>query len=86
VIGDKWLVWVKNNSFPFSVTKSTWEDWNSSNSNKIINAFDCSRNNRKLELLENNSPYLDLIDKNGNILIQHDEIFSNIAQENDSGR
>ena len=24
VIGDKWLVWVKNNSSPFSETKSMW--------------------------------------------------------------
>ena len=36
--------------------------------------------NSKLELLENNSSYVDLIDENGNILIQHDETFPNLAQ------
>ena len=37
--------------------------------------------NRNLELLENNtSLYVDLIDRNGNILIQHVEIFPNLAR------
>jgi hypothetical protein len=34
----------------------------------------------KLELLENNTSYVNLIDENGNILIQHDEIFPNLGQ------
>jgi hypothetical protein len=36
--------------------------------------------NNNLELLENNTSYVDLIDENGNILIQHDETFPNLAQ------
>ena len=36
--------------------------------------------NSKLELLENNCSYVDLIDENGNILIQHDETFPNLSQ------
>jgi hypothetical protein len=36
--------------------------------------------NIQLELLENSSSYLDLIDDNGNIIIQHDETFSTFAQ------
>jgi hypothetical protein len=36
--------------------------------------------NSKLKLLENNTSYIDLIDENGNILIQHDETFPNLAQ------
>ena len=36
--------------------------------------------NKKLELIEKNSSYVDLIDENGNILIQHDETFPNLAQ------
>jgi hypothetical protein len=29
--------------------------------------------------MENNTSYVDLIDKNGNISIQHDETFTNFA-------
>ena len=36
--------------------------------------------NSKLELLENNCSYVDFIDENGNILIQHDERFSNLSK------
>jgi hypothetical protein len=36
--------------------------------------------NSKLELLENNTSYVDLIDESGNILMQHDETFPNLAQ------
>ena len=36
--------------------------------------------NSKLELLEKNCSYVDFIDENGNILIQHDEIFPNLSQ------
>ena len=35
----------------------------------------------KLKLLKNNCSYVDLIDENGNILIQHDKTFPNISQE-----
>jgi hypothetical protein len=34
----------------------------------------------QLELLENNVSYVDLIDDNGNIIIQHDETFPTISQ------
>jgi hypothetical protein len=36
--------------------------------------------NSKLELLENNTSYVDLIDDNGNILIKHDETYPNLSQ------
>ena len=36
--------------------------------------------NSQLELLENNISYVDLIDENGNIIIQHDETFPTLSQ------
>ena len=36
--------------------------------------------NSKLELLENSCSYVDFIDENGNISIQHDETFPNVSQ------
>jgi hypothetical protein len=49
--------------------------WNSLNRDKISNAFDCSRNQQQTGATENN-----LIDENGNILIQHDETYPNLSQ------
>ena len=36
--------------------------------------------NRKLDRLENNTSYVDMIDENGNILIQQNETFPNLEQ------
>ena len=36
--------------------------------------------NSKLDLLENNCSYVDFIDENGKISIQHDETFPSLSQ------
>ena len=61
---------------------STWEDFSGilRTGTKLSMHLIVQEINSKLELLENNSSYVDMIDENGNILIQHDETFPNLAQ------
>jgi hypothetical protein len=61
---------------------STWEDFSGilRTGTKLSMHSVVQEINSKLELLENNTSYVDLIEENGNILIQHDETFPNLSQ------
>ena len=61
---------------------STWEDFSGilRTGTKLSMHLVVHEINSKLELLENNCSYVDFIDENGNILIQHDERFPNLSQ------
>ena len=61
---------------------STWDDFNGllRTGTKLPIHSIVSKINNELQLLDNNLSYVDLIDENGNIIIQHDETFSTFAQ------
>ena len=61
---------------------STWEDFSGipRAGTKLSMHLIVQEINSKLQLLENYTSYVDLIDENGNISIQHDETFPNLAQ------
>ena len=48
---------------------------------KLTMHYIVTKINSQLELLENNMSYVDVIDDNGNMIIQHDETFPTLAQE-----
>ena len=60
---------------------STWEDFSGilRTETKLSMHLIAQEINSKLKLLENKTSYVDLIDENENILIQHDETFPNLA-------
>jgi hypothetical protein len=62
---------------------STWKDFHGilRSGSKISMHYIVTKINSQLELLENNMSYVDVIDDNGNIIIQHDETFPTIAQQ-----
>jgi hypothetical protein len=74
---------------------STWEDFSGIlwAGTKLWMHLIVQEMYNKLELLENNTSYVDSIDENGNILIQYDETYPNLVlkgfflrqKEKDSG-
>jgi hypothetical protein len=61
---------------------STWDDFNGllRTGTKLPIHSIVSKINNELQLLDNNLSYVDLIDENGNIIIEHDETFPTISQ------
>ncbi len=61
---------------------STWEDFSGilRTGTKLSMHLVVHEINSKLWLLENSCSYVDFIDENGKILIQHDETFPNLCQ------
>ena len=61
---------------------STWKDFYGvlRTGSKLSMHYIVTKINSQLELLENSMSYVDVIDDNGNIVIQHDETFPTHAQ------
>ena len=61
---------------------STWKDFYGilRTGSKLAMHYIVTQINSQLELLENSMSYVDVIDDNGNIIIQHDETFTTLAQ------
>jgi hypothetical protein len=59
----------------------TWKDFHGilRSGSKLSMHYIVTKINSPLELLENNMSYVDVIDDNGNIIIQHDESFPTLA-------
>jgi hypothetical protein len=61
---------------------STWEDFHGllRSGTKLSMHSIVSKINKQLQLLENNVSYVDLINENGNLIIEHDETFPTVSQ------
>ena len=61
---------------------STWKDFYGilRTGSQLTMHYIVRKINTQLELLENSMSYVDVVDDNGNIVIQHDETFPTFAQ------